>query len=542
VACALAAALAAALLAVPGAGGGVNIQAPRVGGQVAILPGQIGEPPCLNDLVRPCGNLPLPTASVLYGAYSFGPDLTYRPALVSRVDFTRSAPFTLTYRVRPEARWSDGVPVSAADFVFTHEAIRAYGDHDLFADHLTRVRSVRALGPKTVQVVLDGRFAYWRTLFGVVLPAHALRGENLARIWTDGIDDPRTGRPIGSGPFLVGSWERGKQLTLVRNERWWGPRRPYLDRIVVRFPREAATLGGAAIADLFRSGEVDIAQRVVGSSEDLVPALRRPAGVGLRFPLSSGWEHLDLRVAGSGHTALEDKRVRRAVAHAIDRVAIVRALFGDILPAMRPLDSVVYFETDRSYRPNWRIYRRDVASARRLLEQAGCRRGADEIYVCRGERLSFRLVSRGASARRAQTLELVRAQLRQVGIDVVPSFMPSAGHDATLLSGDFDLTLFSWFVPDERSHHHLFGCGGSQNFTGYCQRLVNRELAQATLILDEQERARVLNRADAQLARDVPVLPLFQVPAVVAVRSTVRGFVPHTLDPTWKAEDWWLAR
>ena len=126
---ALAAAFAAALLAVPGAAGAVpDAEVPRVGGTVALLPGAIGEPPCLNVLVRPCANLILPVASVLYGAFQVAPDSSYRPALVSRADFRRSSPFTLTYYVRPEARWSDGVPVTAADFVFTHDAIVRHAD------------------------------------------------------------------------------------------------------------------------------------------------------------------------------------------------------------------------------------------------------------------------------------------------------------------------------------------------------------------------------------------------------------------------------
>ena len=69
-----------------------------------------------------------------------------------------------------------------------------------------------------------------------------------------------------------------------------------------------------------------------------------------------------------------------------------------------------------------------------------------------------------------------------------------------------------------------------------------RDLDQSDRILDRGQWARVLNRADAQLARDVPVIPLFEVPAVVAVRSSVRNFVPNFLDSIWNAEDWWLER
>ncbi len=78
---------------------------------------------------------------------------------------------------------------------------------------------------------------------------------------------------------------------------------------------------------------------------------------------------------------------------------------------------------------------------------------------------------------------------------------------------------------------------------GYCQRLVTRDLDQADRILDPDKRARLLNRVDAQLANDVPTIPLFEDPSLVAVRSTVRDFGRNNfLDPTWNAENWWLAR
>src|SRR4029453_11151568 len=145
----------------------------------------------------------------------------------------RNPPFTLTYHIRPEAQWSDGVPVSAGDFVFTQAAIRKYASRDDFQRKL--VRSVRAVDAKTVRVVLNTRSAAWRQLFAVVLPRHALAGEDLQHVWQDRIDDPKTGAPIGSGPFLVQRWEPGRQLPLIRHPRYWGAHTAYLDRVVLRF-------------------------------------------------------------------------------------------------------------------------------------------------------------------------------------------------------------------------------------------------------------------------------------------------------------------
>jgi peptide/nickel transport system substrate-binding protein len=540
---AVAVALAVSLLAVGGVGG-APARTPTRGGTVAILPQVLGEPACLNPLVSPCtGNSPAaPTFSVLYGAYAVGPDLSVRPRLVSGVDYTRKSPFTLTYHIRPEARWSDGVSITARDFVFTDKAIRKYASPDFDTGHRIWVRSVRRLDAKTVRVVLRSRFAGWRYLFPVILPEHALRGEDLARVWIDEIDNPKTGSPIGSGPFLVGDWDRGEQLTLVRNPNYWGPHRAYLDRIIFRYRENASALTGADAADLFRNGKADIVQRAQ-FSEDMASELRRLPGIELRVKPGTIWEHFDIRGWGSGgHPALKRKLVRRALAYGIDRVALVRALYGEVLPKAQPLDSDVFLGTSRSYEPGWSMYRYRPDQARRLLERDGCRHGMDGIYSCAGQRLSLRFISRGAPARRVQTLELVQAQLRQAGVEVVPIYATQSAHNEILDSGDFDVTLFMWIQADETGQHDLFGCEGRQNYTGYCQRLVTADLDQADRILDSRQRARVLNRADAQMAKDVPVIPLFQVPVIAGVRSTIRNFVVNSIDPTWKAENWWLDR
>lgn len=523
----------AAIAASPAAG--TSGQTPRTGGTLDVT--SLREPACLNLFVPCQGPLP-PVLGVVEGAFKVGPDWSWRPRLVSGVDVATKPPFTLTYHIRREARWSDGTPVSARDFVFTYQARLKYPDVPDYEQYKTYVRSVRALDARTVRVVLRSRFAFWRGLFAVVLPEHALRGENLEEVWSDRIDNPKTGRPIGNGPFLVQRWERGKQLALVRNPRYWGPHPAYLDRIVFRFSADAAE-----IAELFRNGGAEVGQWQFNT--DLAAELRRVPGVKLLFaPNSPGWEHLDIRMGPGGHRALRSKLVRRALAYGIDRVAIARALFGDeIDPNPKPLDNLLLRSSSRSYTPNWSVYRYRPAEARRLLERAGCRRGADGIYSCAGERLSLRFVARG---RRGQTLELVHAQLKQAGVEVVPIYATQSAHDQILESGDFDVTLFAWFgsAADGLGIKDLYGCGGSQNYVGYCQRLVTRDLDQADRIVDSGRRARILNGADVRLARDVPSIPVFEVRALAAVKPAVRNFLPSFsfLDPTWNAENWWLER
>jgi peptide/nickel transport system substrate-binding protein len=530
------AAIVVSLLAVSGASG-VAAQTPNRGGTVVVA--APAEPACLNWLQQACKGIALDAVleEVLEGAFDLGPRHLTPDLITPRVEYTRKPPFTLTYHIRPEARWSDGVQVSASDFVFTQAAIRKYVSPNADPEDLNRklVRSVRAVDAKTVRVVLKARSSTWRELFAVVLPRHALAGEDLERVWQDRIDNPRTGAPIGSGPFLVERWERGKELTLRRNPRYWGPHGAYLARLVLRFD-----VGDPAQA--LRDGEVDVVHRRpdlgTESGYGQIPGVERFYGPG------RSWEHFTIRIGPGGNAALRTKLVRRALAYGLDRAAIVRAAYGAFLPKWRPSENAVFLDGSHGYKPNWSDYRYRPARARRLLEQAGCRRGADGIYVCAGERLSLRFETPAGGSRRRIALEAAQRQLRRVGVEVVPTYtVGTAFFDQVVIPGHFDVALFAWFYdPDIGAPSDIYRCGGAENFGGYCQRLVTRDLDNADRILDPAQRARVLNHADRQMAKDVPVIPLWNEPAAVTVRSTVHGVVPCFPSMIWKAENWWLER
>jgi peptide/nickel transport system substrate-binding protein len=543
------AAILISLLAVSGAAGS-PAQTPKRGGTVALA--SIGgggpaqqEPACLNVVLARCQAPSVwlqVVGKVLEGAYDVGPDLTWRPRL-ARATFTRRPPFTLTYRIRPEARWSDGTPVTAADFVFTHRTFSARRAVLQEPERLLieSVRSVRAVDRKTVRVLLRSRVAVWQRLFGSVLPRHVLGGLDLENVWLDRLDDPRTGRPIGSGPWLVGSWERGRQLTLVRNPRFWGEHTAYLDRLVLRLRLE-----GRTPLEWFRSGELDVVGPV---QPDALAELRREVGVRVAATPQNNWEHFAIRLGPGGHPALRSKLVRRALAFGVDRVALAREAFRELDPRYPVSDSAVFLLGSRHYHPTWRSYRHRPAEARRLLEQAGCRRGADGIYVCGGERLSLRFVTSAGQPIRERVLRLAQAQLRRVGVEAVPEFVLSMAFtgrpSGTIWRGDFDVAQFAWLYGPDPLRKSIFGCGGGQNVMGYCQRLATRDLDQVDLILDAGRQARVARRVDAQLARDVPVIPLYQLPSLTAWRASIRNFVvarsggPISVQ---HAENWWLDR
>lgn len=137
-------------------------------------------------------------------------------------------------------------------------------------------------------------------------------------------------------------------------------------------------------------------------------------------------EQIAINAGTGGNRLLRKRLVRQALAYGIDRQAIVGELFGKTLPKQQVLQNGFYPSSSPYYRRNWARYRYQPAEARRLLEQAGCERGTDGVYVCAGERLSLRFVTRGDVPSRVQTLGLVRGQLQKAGVEIVPEFASGA--------------------------------------------------------------------------------------------------------------------
>jgi peptide/nickel transport system substrate-binding protein len=339
--------------------------------------------------------------------------------------------------------------VSADDFLFTYRTLVTYKTQldpveQVFVE---KIRRVRVLDGKTVRVVLPWDATAWRgLLFHIILPQHVLAGEDYLTVWRERIENPKTGEPIGSGPFLVSGWERGKQLTLVRNPRFWGPHAAYVKRVALRFG-----LSGKPAAWL-ASGTVSVAWNV---GPEAIPSLRGVPGVRILSRSGAALDQVAINVR-SGHPLLGKRLVRQAVAYGIDRQAIVRKLFGATLPKQQVAQNGLYLDSSPYYEANWGRYRYRPAEARRLLEQAGCDRGTDGIFVCAGERLSLRFLTRGDVPKRVTTLGLARTQLRRVGIEVVPDF--ASGDVALgqiLASGAWDLLEYTGLFPDPPDEYAL---------------------------------------------------------------------------------------
>jgi peptide/nickel transport system substrate-binding protein len=481
------------------------------------------------------------TNRVLLSAMDPNPEFEYEPTamLAGEPEVVSEDPLTVTYNINPEAQWSDGTPITSEDFLFTIEtnidekndiASRAgYDQVDLEATELP--------DEKTITVVFSEPYAGWKdALFTPVYPKHALEGENFNKVWTNEIVNPKTGEMIASGPFVMESYNKGSDLTLVRNENWYGEHPAYLDEIVFQFIPDTS-----AEIQALRGGEVDA---IYPQPQLELVDLTTEEGITIETSAGTTWEHIDFQY---GNPLLAEDHVRHAIAMAIDRQAIIDQLFADLNPDLEPLNNLIFLNNFPDYEDHFGDYGGNPEEAISLLEENGCtREGEDGIFECNGEPLSFGFKSTAGNALRELTFEIVQEQLREVGIEVKSEFGDAAvvfGNQG-LAGSKYDLFLFAWVGnPDPSGSVEIHKCEGTQNFQGYCNEEVTDLLEESDVTVDPAARADLMNQADALMAEDLPILPMYQKPTFFAFSDRLQNAIDNATQngPTWNAEDWFLS-
>jgi peptide/nickel transport system substrate-binding protein len=519
-----------------------NSQTPRRGGTVIF--GADQEPGTLNVFVVGGDHLWASNAHypTMAGTFIVTPKGTYRNDLASRVTFTRR-PFSVTYRIKPGAKWSDGRQLTANDYLFTYQTIMNKQWNIISTIGYEDIGRAQVVNAKTFKITFKKVYAGWRDLFGEILPRHALQGEDFNNVWRNNINNPKTNRPIGSGPFLLQDWNRGTNMIFVRNNNYWGPK-ALLDRVIFRFVPDTNTQ-----VQQIRGGELDILNP---QPQPSFTALRNVSGLRTQISRGPSWEKVDFNFRTTGHPLVRRKFFREAIARGLNRSAIVRTVFGRILPGITlpVLNSGIIMSTSAYYKPHWAQYAFNPTRARQVLQRNGCTRGGDGIYTCGGERASVRWTGTTGNQRREFTFEIAQSQLKNVGIELKSDFAPPAtAFGPKKTSGDYDMFDYAWTSasPDISGWDSIYGCRtateAQQNDQGYCNRTVDRLFKQGNAELDQKKQAALINQALAIMARDLVILPLYQLPGMVIHRTSLRGVLenPFSIGPFWTVRQWWKA-
>ncbi|MGH7728391.1 MAG: peptide ABC transporter substrate-binding protein [Vulcanimicrobiaceae bacterium] len=462
------------------------------------------------------------------------------PALVREVPTVANGGLSrdgrrLVYHLRPGVRWSDGVPVSARDVLFTLHAILDPRNPLATRAGYDLIESARALDARTVELRLRRAWAPAVATFfcggavpQYVLPAHLLANEDVRGLAQAAFNAAPT---VGDGPFRFVSWQRGDRIVYAANPRYWrGP--PKVARVVVRIVADPQTN-----LVLLRAGTLDFNLVAPAQWAALArlhaPVRRRDVPTALIAGLA-----FNLR-----HAPLDERRMREAIAKAIDRREIVRAITLGAYPLAqsdRPRFSWAY--DPRVAEPAF-----DPAGADRDLAAAGWRRGPDGTRRKDGRELALVYAEFPESDTGVRVATYVQQALAQRGIRVeiktiaASQLFAPAAEGGVLARGGFDLAYVPWAMGNDPDDRFLLGCRGEQNAMHYCDPNVDRLEALAVRTSERARRAAFYHRIDRIVARDLPILYLFNPSYVYAYRPALEGFAPNPFIATAQAWRWRLA-
>lgn len=420
----------------------------------------------------------------------------------------------LTYRLRQDAVWSDGQPLTSADVVFTYELIRRPEIASPRIDHWENLDSVVAVDDHTVTFFFNRRYSGMLFHTGVgIIPMHVFQDHATDNATLGGhptLVEPG-GQLVVSGPFQVAEWRRGDRLTLEPNPL--ATTSPRLERVVFRIIPEEST----RLIEL-ENGSVDVIDPMpVGAAEQLEADPRfRVESVTQRYYDYIGWN-------GARFAAFNDPEVRRALSLAIDRGEILAGL--DVAPyaqhAAGPYPPIFSKLVDPTLQPD--PYLPDSALA--ILAAVGWRDSdGDGVLDRDGQAFAFTMLIPSGNQRRSTAAQIVQAQYAGLGIDVeVREVEFNALLDMMFATREFEAVLMGWRVGLEPSYvvglfwppDHTF------NITGYSNPTVDDLIASAQSAASEDEAAEHWRGVARAIASDRPYAFLWFFDELVGVNERV---------------------
>jgi peptide/nickel transport system substrate-binding protein len=435
------------------------------------------------------------------------------PRLVKR------KPLTVSFQYSPKAVWSDGTPVTCADWRATWQVFVNPRNNVVSRTGYEDIGSVRCAGKKGT-VVFKKVFADWQSLVngGVLQAKQIAANPDMNAAFENSV-------PVSSGPWRFQSWQKGVQITVVRNPRYSAGPKMVLDRLVFRYIVDTNARFQALKAGEGQVMEPQPQLQIADFLKDSNFVVNSKAGY--------GFEHLDIQFGPKGAPALKLGYVRQALITGVNRPQIASALYSSIAPGLPTLESLIFKTFEKGYQKNFK-YPFSQANVIKILKGKGCTGGPDrpsaannDIFSCPGVgKLSFRFSTTAGNQLRALTFEIIQRQLKSVGIELVPRFQPAGLlFGTTLPSSDWDIVMFTWVqTPSSKiTSKDLYACGGETNYGNYCNRKVSALLAKTAVTLDEDARTKLLNQADALLAKDIPSIPMYVRPGFVIRAKSLKG-------------------
>lgn len=481
-------------------------------------------------------------------------------------------PLQVEYTLNDEAAWSDGTPVTYADYLLDWAAQAVTEDGKITDDATEKPLFNHISGLTLGDYVPEGpqadspdakSFTYdyerinadWRILINAPFPAHVVAEQagvsteelvtaiqeldmgvlkDAAEFWNKGwlsqpgeVPDPEIAPVTGQYDFKPGGWEAGQYITLEANDKYWGTpaaTKELTFRVVGADAQIQALANGDLDAINPNGPTVDTVQQL----EQLGDAVRVETGQTLT------WEHLDYNF-GSGVFA-DSLEAREAFAYCVPRQKIVDDLIKPIDPEAVVMNAreVFPFQTEdyeatvsESY--DGRYDEVDLDAAKEKFEAAGLEEGT-----------TIRIGYAAPNPRRAAEVEAIKASCDQVGFDIKDSGAEDF-FDKALPNGDYEVALFAWQGSGQiTSGENIYSSSGQQNYGGYSDETVDEAWKTLSSTTDEAVHAEQRVIIEKQLWDTLYGIPLFAHPGVIASSSSISNVRATAAQGgvVWNAEQW----
>lgn len=479
---------------------------------------------------------------------------TPKPEAVLNTNVMTSAelvdPTTIVYKIKPEAVWDDGTPVSGKDFEFIW---RVANNKDCGADKCQpwtnagydRITDLEITdGGKTVTAKLSKPYADWKGLFVPprIFPAHIAEKEvgpldneaNLAKAMEF---FGKTVPTWSAGPYKLQSYKKGDSLVYVKNPKWYGATKPTLDRLIFKIitdvPQMPTALANREVNAIAPQPQVDMIQQLKQDQNS-----NYYVGPGL------GWEHFDMNLENS---FLKDKALRQAIFTAVNRQAMLDKTVNQFTKGIKPLNNYNLF-------PGVSKYYKDVITptgagngnveaAKKVLTDAGYKIEGGKLMTPGGEEVPpLRTRYTAGNEIRRVIVEQLAEMVRPLGVTIkIQTTDDLAG---TLGKKDFDIMLFGWTGSTFpfANGQQWWSSDSSSNYSGYGTKEIDGLLNDALSEVDQAKASALLNQALGKFAEGYAVLPIYQKPTTIATNKDVVNVRnnPTGQSPTYNTQDWGL--
>lgn len=482
--------------------------------------------------------------------------------VMDSVEQTATSPLTIVYKIKSDAVWSDGQPVSCHDFYLSwlQGASKAVGKAGPAFDPATTAGYDQMKAPvcsdndKTVTTTYNTPFGDYKSLFSYMMPAHIIEKATSSASDVTKLSAADTGADVkafaanyiklfsgfsasadvSAGPYMLSSLS-DEQAVLKRNPKWWGS----------TAGPESLTLrtntDGQSEVQSLQNQEV----QVISPQPDAGLATQLKALPNTTFSATAGatYEHIDFNMKDPLFQGTTGAALRQAMFYCVDRTDIITKLVAGVNPATKPLGSLMFLPKEQAYVDHYSQYAKaDTAKAKAAMEAGGWKLGSDGVYANGSTKASFRLGHKVVD-NRERISQLVQASCAKAGIKIADD--QDAQFNAKRLSAhDFDTALFAWVgVPFKTGSLPLYTTNAGANYNFYSDTKVDALFKQAATITDQTKANDLYNQIDALMAKDEASIPLYQFSDMIAQSTTLSPKLTYdgvAGGPFWNVYEWKL--